>query len=461
MGTILGGLLVTTLLSLAVVLPVAAQNTKSSPVKLTIPDTTLKLQGRASPGALVTIEENGSTVGTVVADSNGSYSTTLTSQQPGLRSLEIFFVDKENIRSSISSRKISVQSQRETIIDVFLSPTITRRTPVNVQQGSIVQVNGYTVANATVTLSYGIVGSEIITSSNNSGFYEFLLDTNALDVGKYSIFTVADVAGSLTLSEDSSKVSSNVIDIPTTGPSAPGKPSRGDIPDIVVSPEQLPPPIPLTPDDGATINGNSVTITGESLPNAQIVIYENGNIIGSVFSDDSGRWSFDYTATLTPVTLTFETCRDGVCSVLSRTLTLNFTNIDTTVCTQEAVVFELQEYRFWGLNTRNNVELNVLLTSNDGILYVDWGDGSNEERFDHDEDRPTPYMHKYEPGQYNGIIRYSQGECEQIRYFSVDMSKITNNEDRYWLMALIILAILPFSYYAYARGKDLHPEEEK
>ena len=105
--------------------------------------------------------------------------------------------------------------------------------------------------------------------------------------------------------------------------------------------------------------------------------------------------------------------------------------------------------------------LNAERTSGDGVLSVDWGDGSGEERFDHDAERPQSYKHIYQFGQYNGLVSFLQDNCEITRYFSVDATRTSSIDSNYALVLFLILLILPFSYWSYIRGRVLMKTEMK
>jgi len=427
-----GGLL-GVLFSLLSFTPTLAQTPVTTPFQFSVPDTQLTVQGYSAPGALVTLREAGSTIGSVVANnSSGYFTTTLGSQSSGLRSIDVYFDDSEGVRSSVSSQSISVQPQQQTTVDLFLSPTITRRTPQQVQLGSLVQINGYTAVGAKVTLSLGSSSSERTVNANNSGFYEFLYDTTGLGVSSYTASVVSDISSPSIQSEASRAVSFDVVSV--TGPTAP---------DIVVSPDQLPPPIPLFPSDGAQIDGDSVTVSGESLPNAQINIYENGVVVGSIFADENGKWAFEYKAVLTSTTLSFEACLDGRCSVLSATVTLNFSSFGK--CDTD---FNLRLYRFWGVSVGQSVELEFLNVSG-GFFTVDWGDGTVEEfSFYINQSKISK---KYErTGQYNGSIKLSQNGCDKIRYFSVNVDlQVSNlNFQRLSLLLGTVFAVFLINHIA-------------
>jgi len=427
-------------LCLGLTLPTGAAS-KSSDVTLTIPDTTISLQGFAAPNAIVVFIENGSVVGTATADATGFYNKVLSAQATGLRTVGQYFTDKEGVRSEITTKTVSVTSQQNTLLEVFIPPTITRRSNATLQPGSVVQLSGYTISNGLVTLKLPFGGSQKVTA-NKDGFYEFLYDSSPLGEGGYTVSVSGSKSGIAQKSEQSIDVQFSIVD--ESGPARP---------DFVVSPNQLPPPVPQSPDDGSVIEGNSTQISGESVPGAQINIYENGILYGSIFADDSGRWSFEYIARFSPVTFSFEACINGQCSVLSKTIILYFNDI-VQAC---SAVFELANYRFWSLQTEEALSLDVFLSSGDGILYVDWGDSTLKERFDHDADRPQSYRKSYEKaGDYNGTARFVQGDCEVVRYFSVQVSDPLNANFvwSFWLFLATVVLYSANRYYRLRQEND-------
>jgi len=432
-------LIITMCLWLVVTIPAIAQTKKFNDVELTIPDTTLTLQGYAAPNAIITFSENSSVIGTVSANNNGFYSKTLPAQQTGIRTINQYFTDKEATKSQTITSSFSVASQQNTVVSTYHAPTITLRSDNQIQQGSIVQLSGYTVPNAAVSLQ---VSSQVSVSvvADAKGFYEFFYNSEILRVGDYFATVTSTTTDATQKSEQSTSINFRIV--------SSAVPTR---PDIVVSPARLPPPIPQNPIDESTIEGNTTTISGESVPNAQINIYENGVLYGSIFADDTGSWSFTYTARFSPVTLSFEACIDGRCSVLSKTIKLFFNGLNTGVC---SVVFELERYRYWGVSTGDQINLNVFLSSGDGVLYVDWGDDLVEERFDHDADRPRPYNKDYQKfGDYNGTARFVQGDCEITRYFSVRV-RDNNTSDVVWILLPIALFCLYIANRYYRSPKE-------
>lgn len=416
--------------------------TSSIPVELVIPDTVVKVSGFAAPNALVTITRNNSVIGTTIADSSGLYSRSFGAQSPGIQNYKFYYKDSENTRSRINSQSISIQPQQETNVTANLSPTITRRTSTEVIKGSIIQINGYSASNSEITLRFAANSKTFSTITTSNGFYEFLIDSNELNEGNY-IASVSSILNGVDLSDTSSSV---VFDIVSDK-----KPST---PDIVVRPDQLSPPVPLSPENGTIINGNTVEISGQSVPNAQINIYENGVIYGSVFADENGIWSFIYTATSSPVTLSFEACLNNRCSVLSKTITLEFSLIKDINC---SIDFELQNYRFWNVDVNSEIELSIQNSTDKGVFEVIWGDGVIE-YFDYEKDLKNNILrYKYaNSGNYNGKITLKESRndrCGKTRYFSaliVDDGKIGLSTSILWLL-LLIAGLLSLNYIA---GKD-------
>jgi len=438
------GKLLTTLVAVVSIFAIFGYSTAaietSIPVELTVQDTALRVQGYASPGAQVTVLESNVTIGTTTAGANGSYSVLISAYSPGVHNIVVNHRDMEGVFAKSSFVSVSISAQQENVVNAVLSPTITRRTPATLQKGSVVQINGYTAANATVAMSFDVGGYQGTTQADSSGFYEFLVDSDSLSFGTYKASVVATTA-SLQTSEQSGSVQFEVV--AAGGPTAP---------DIIVSPDQLPPPVPLSPENGASIDGDSVLITGESVPNAQINIYENGVLHGSIFADENGKWSFIFQATSSPVVLTFESCIDGRCSVLSKTLSLTFTGFATC-----ATRFSLEQYRFWGVRAGEKVVLSGDRLSTDGYAVIRWGDGV-EEKFNYSSGQEFSFAKAYsDKGSYNGTISFSTDEtgndCSLTRYFSVHVTESASNS-QFWRLMWVVFFVAAMLLINFIATKD-------
>ena len=420
---------------------IASASTISKPVQLTIPETRIEATGYAAPNALVQVFSGSNLKASVLADSNGYFSSNFVSS-PGVKTISAQFDDQESVTSQRVSRQLSVTPQQTTSIDFLLPPTLSRRSAATISTGDVV-LSGYSLPNAPVTLELSPLQTRSTTSSIN-GYFEFRLAAASLNPGAYTAKVKVAQGG---LESNYSKQQSFTI----------AADASAEQPDFTPSPSVvLPPPTPESPEDGSTIDGDSVVVSGRSLPNAQIIIYEDGEEYGSIIADADGEWSFVYMARYSPVTLTFEACIDGECSVLSRSLSLSFTRINSA-CNEQ--LFTLSQYRFWEVSVGEPVPIDVLQTSGDGVATIQWGDDSIDERFDHDATRPRTYQHRYlEEGSYNGSVRFVQGDCNLTRYFSVSVVRGPGS-DVPWERAYLLLLLLPFSIVTYRRGKQLMEQE--
>jgi len=431
--------------------PADAQQKPGVPVQVTVPDTALEVTGWAAPGALVTIRNEGITIAAVTADNSGYFARLFTAQTPGLKSISTQFSDRESVESVRSIRNVSLQPQKLNSFQFLLSPTVSIRSQTTVVQGGIAQIGGYSAADSIVQLSLSD-GSKYTATTDLNGFYRFFIPSEGLAVGDYSATVIASSSQYSGNSVRSDKVNFEIVSTPIVA-------DNGSRPDIIVNVNQLPPPFVLSPVDGAVIEGDSTTLSGESVPNAQIVFYENGVRAGSVFADENGFWSIEYTATSSPVVLSFEACIDGFCSVLSNSITLIFTFPKSLILEPVCeVVFKLEQYKFSNQSVDTATELNVLLTNGDGVILVDWGDGTNQQKFDHSAETPSAIRHFYKSaGRYNGKITFTQGDCSFDRYFSVDTITSNRISNNFWLLIVVIVLLTPVSYIANERGRKYKP----
>ncbi len=429
-------------IALASVINVGA---KTEPVEITVPETKLSVSGYAAPNALVQVSNNSSLSSSVLADSSGFFTTTFVSAS-GIRTVSVHFVDQESVASKVSTKQVSVNPQTTTSVEFVLPPTLTRRGPEILNSGKVI-LSGYSLPQTTVNLRLTPLQTRTV-QSNSNGFYEFVLPLTTLNPGSYDAVTYVKKTG--VTSPDSIKkffIYNN-------------KSTNAQLDFVAytnLETSSVPPPIAETPENESTITDESVFVSGKATPNSQIVIYEDGNIIGSVAADENGQWSFIYTASYSPVELSFEACINGLCSVLSNSLSLSFTKFDRR-CSQ--TTFELARYRLYNKLVSERISIDVLKTNGDGVVTIDWGDDQTDERFDHDADRPVQYSHQYSsPGLYNATIRFTQDDCSITRYFSLE---ITESEAGIiaWSRVYWLLALVPFSVVAYKKGIVLMKEEE-
>ncbi|HEX5455992.1 MAG TPA: YkvA family protein [Candidatus Saccharimonadales bacterium] len=187
-------------------------NPASISVTLTVPDTSLTINGRTSPHAFVTVKDNGGTAGTGVAGSSGNFNILLGSRAAGTHSIEISAVDNEGSVTDTVSYTINLSVQTNTTLNLFLPPTVSTRAS-NTGGVKAFLLYGYTIPNAQVTLV--IDSSDVhITTSNHAGRWQLNLTALGISSGAHHVVAQA---------EDSSSNSSYItqskqIDIPAPIP---------------------------------------------------------------------------------------------------------------------------------------------------------------------------------------------------------------------------------------------------
>lgn len=419
------------LLILAFLPHLSAAITSSQPVSVSVPETTITVHGYAAPSSLVSIKEGGTTKASIASDSLGAFSASITTST-GVHQLQVSYADPQGVSSQQHLEIINAQPQQNVSKEVFLSPTISFGTQSIVQKGSLIVIRGNTIPNALVSVSLDFGVQIFNVQSDTTGAYSYTLNTTTLILGNHTLTTQTQKGASL------SDISRQLAFTLQTS-------DNPQIPDIIVQTESLPPPVPLIPVDGSTIDEDFVDVSGESVPGAQINIYENGISYGTTTSDATGKWSFRYFARASEVTLAFEACIDGRCSILSTPIRLFF-NKYSGQCTQ---LFSMSEYRFWSVRPNQKIDLELHNLSS-GNISVDWGDGRNE-TFSNSETSKVLSAKYEKKGLFNGNIKLVSGNCEYVRYFSVNVSEMRSSQKLYGLLAILSLAIL--GYYLLKHGQ--------
>ncbi len=172
------------------------------------PDTVVVFKGYASPGALVTIREDGTVLATVTAGPDARFEVSKIIN-PGIYTFTLFATDIRGVVSSTFSITLSLsQGTTTTISGIFLGSTIsTDRSSYSV--GDIVSILGSTVPLSTVSV---IVHSHLTQQFNvNAGsdgvwLKQVSADGQSIEVGSHSTYSQA-VAPDNSISELSKTVS--------------------------------------------------------------------------------------------------------------------------------------------------------------------------------------------------------------------------------------------------------------
>ncbi|MDP3900934.1 MAG: hypothetical protein Q8Q38_01140 [bacterium] len=144
-------------------------------------------KGKAYPGALLTLLQDGTVVATFASEPDGTFSKTLLGVTSGIKTFSISAEDSVGRKSVTVSFTISVTAGALTTFSgIFLSPTIDVD-PV-VGQGSTLQVSGYSFPQSQVLLFVNSPGELVEqTNTGNSGVWRFGLDTKKLDQGLHAV----------------------------------------------------------------------------------------------------------------------------------------------------------------------------------------------------------------------------------------------------------------------------------
>lgn len=410
------------------------------PVRLEVPEGTLTLNGCASPSAFVTIFEDNTPIGTIVADNFGRFSKLIGNQEYGLHALQIFQEDKLNNISTTAKFTTSLKAHSDNFMDVFLPPTVYHdKHPVVL--GENITFRGFTCPNSVVNLNINN-NLTLIAKANDFGNWWIVANTLQYALGTHTYSVQAQ------LGNDISAESEQYIFRTAR---------RSPLDRDNFFPAELTTPQILTPDNRYTSGSKQVTLTGVGPANTQIEIYGNGRLVGSVFSNPLGEWSLVVNMTNTQTTFTARACNEGLCTAESPP-TLIFYSGDTEGCRP---LLELDNVRFWGLRKNDGLDLSMDLLSGEPSyeFTLDWGDATVEHITLY-RDNNTAYHHVYKDiGQYNGSLEVTDARgCTEIHYFSVGVTKDLLKFP--WLQAIVLAflvsTIVGLVHYVHA----LHEERD-
>ncbi|MCA1807489.1 MAG: Ig-like domain-containing protein, partial [Actinobacteria bacterium] len=395
------------------------------PVQVTVPDTSLVASGKSSAQALVTIYRNNIEIGTTQADSQGVFSKIIQPLPTGTSDISLEYEDKQGNASSRYSVNVAFQQQQSTAVEVFLSPTIRLDPSLIFNANQIMTFHGHSIpgAQVTVELNDGAVALQAI--ANNSGRYLITANPEVVGVGTHTFSVFAEDGSEQSQKSDKhSFIVTRPVPQPTVEQPSLDEPNQtgDDESPEITSPD---PPAILSPISGSVVSAQSVQIMGSAQPNAQIELYSDGVVVGSVFSNADGSWSTVFSATRDRHTLYAVACINELCSDSSGEIDLEFSAI-RGVCSSD---LRLEQYRFWNVDKNDPIPLAIssVRGTSPFTVYIDWGDGRSEQFSIESDKGNEPFLHQYnEPGIYNGIITVADTfNCTASRYFSVHVSDVT------------------------------------
>ncbi len=433
----------------ALLFPVFAMNNaaaqSSQPIQLTVPQTSLLASGKAAPDAHVTIFRNNVEIGSTTANKNGKFSKTIQPIPTGTSNISILYTDKANRSSSRKTINLAFQPQQQTALEVFLSPTVRVAPQRAIVSNQSFVFSGSTVPGAIVTVQV-VGGRQLQATANNIGEYTIRAAATDFGVGVFK-FDVSSSKNNQTseLSDQGSFAITQFIAPPVA------------VPDIDQAAQAtvnfVAPPQITAPADGATITTSTVELTGIATPNSQLLLYQDGLVVSSIFTDADGSWRLLFSPTRDSHELYVVACIAEVCSEPSNIIILTFSTI-RGVCSIDA---SFEAYRFWGVAVDDDVALRLREATGSPPLtvHINWGDGESEQ-FTLETSQMTNQVFRYRyssPGIYNGVATIVDGfGCNVTRYFSVQVVEDVPLRLSSWNILPIVIGVsVLFGSYSLTR----------
>ncbi|WP_313020414.1 Ig-like domain-containing protein, partial [Atlantibacter hermannii] len=238
-------------------------------------DNTPTLSGEAEPGSTVVIYDNGTEIGTVTADENGNWSfTPATALDDGEHAFTVDVTDPAgNTSPSTSAGTITIDTTAPAAAsEVTLSGDNQSFSDGASTKDATPTLSGEAEPGSTVAIYDN--GVEIGTvTADADGNWSFTPATALTDGEHAFTVDVTDAAGNT-----SPATSAGTITIDTSAPAV------ADNVTISANDQTLA--------DGASTKDNTPTLSGEAEAGSTVVIYDNGEAIGTVTADENGNWSF-------------------------------------------------------------------------------------------------------------------------------------------------------------------------
>jgi hypothetical protein len=254
----------------------------------TTDDRSPTLSGKGEPGSTVNVIDNGREIGTATVDDNGHW--TFTPEEPldnGEHTLSTTVTDPAGNTSEPSPGISIVVDDTEVTVSVGavkddVGPITGNITPGGVTDDTRPELTGSGKPGSVVTVQDGdtVLGT---TTVQPDGSWRFTPETDLGEGEHHLTVTAEDAAGN--------RVTSPSVDF-TVDSVAPNKPSIGSAIDDVgdVRGELA---------SGSVTDDANPTFKGSAEPGSTIKVYDNGELIGSVMTDNNGAWTFTPTTPLT------------------------------------------------------------------------------------------------------------------------------------------------------------------
>ena len=223
---------------------------ESLSVSLRVGDTQISFDGYSSPGAYITIKQNGSVVGTTVADAGGNWVKVIDAYNPGIQSYDLYATDTSSLSTPTISYNVNLPANTLTAIsNIVFPPTILFNPTTNLISGMT-----HPLSELTLILSDSSTYPIVATVAGNWSF-----DLSQLPAGTYTAYLIATMPGNY-ISLSSNTITSTITGTPTSSsnPSSSLTPSSSSSPTPSLSSLSPAPKPTLTPHTSAEIALNKI-----------------------------------------------------------------------------------------------------------------------------------------------------------------------------------------------------------
>ncbi|MFM2330856.1 MAG: Dockerin type domain [Candidatus Parcubacteria bacterium] len=147
----------------------------------------VELSGFTSPGASVTVLQDGSVAAVTSADSSGRFDTTVPNLERGLYTFSVYATDSRGVKTSADSETLTVNQGSANLISSILLPPSVAVTSNTVAVGDDITVSGATSPGAKVEVS--AVGNPLLltATSSSAGSWSVVIPGKTLSKGSYQI----------------------------------------------------------------------------------------------------------------------------------------------------------------------------------------------------------------------------------------------------------------------------------
>jgi hypothetical protein len=372
-------------------------------VVIGVGDTKADITGQAPPDGFVTIKDGDDVIATVNADADGAFTKSLVAQTAGIHDMSFFAKTSDGSLTDQTLLSVNFREHETTDIFVFLPSTITL-SGSDVSQADELRVQGQTAPNATLTFDID-QSLQLQSTADASGRWTLHIASGRLKSGNHSITAYAtDVNGNQstpTLPRFFTIMAATSVSNQQTATQPPalstGHRSGSNGGAEVV----LQRPVIVQPKNHSQAKSRNISVAGLSEAHAQIELWRNHTLVGSVFADKHGGWFMTIGLQAGDNAISARVCSGQHCSGFSDEITITYSPVASPGATLRML---LASYRY---STSTSRAIHVAVTLTDGrapyAFTIEWGDGTKETV--NVRDSKTTLSHRYDrAGNYNGQV---------------------------------------------------------